>query len=141
MVSQKCLTADTIKSLTNSEIPPSVEKKTCYWVQMISSDSTDISKAVESFIRANDEFDNKIKNMAVPKRARGESPNGSRSANLAAQIIAAAALEDDVDKLVAKASNLSEDDRAAAKKELALMRTGITDEDLLQKIDAVIAAL
>jgi hypothetical protein len=64
MVAQKCLTADTIKQLITTDIPESAKNPSCYWVALISSDSSDISRAVTGFIRAKDEFDDNVAGLA-----------------------------------------------------------------------------
>jgi hypothetical protein len=144
MVAQKCLTAETIKQLISTEIPQSAAGKPCYWVALISSDSTDISKAVTAFIRAKDEFDDKVLGLAAPSAQKATdmkkaAPEKSNAVDAASSILAAAVTED-TGKLVTQTSKLRTDEKVEVKSELKKLRAGVTDDALGKKLDAVLAA-
>ena len=144
-VSQLCLSEQTIKQLTNSSIPPDVPKSTCYWVQLVSTDSTDVSKAITAFIRADNEFTSKVAGLitttappaAAPSSLVEPPPAGAEIANK----ILTAAVSQPQDQVVADAKNLAAAEKPQIKAELAKLRVGVSDAVIQKKLDAVLGAL
>jgi hypothetical protein len=144
MVAQKCLSADTIKKLISSEIPPAFQGQSCYWVALLSADSTDISKAISAFIDAKQEFDDKLSDIVAPGAVK---PSEAKKAEPAkAEVIDAAtafladSLVDDSRTLTLKAKRIPADQRAAVLAHVVQISGSITDSDLKTKIETALAA-
>ncbi|MFA4829316.1 MAG: hypothetical protein WC855_11510 [Thermodesulfovibrionales bacterium] len=148
-VSQKCLRADVIQQLTNSNIPDDVKKQTCYWVLLASTDSSDISKAVTEFIRADDEFQKKIQALAAPEKT--EPLRGPASLQptteptkpekeIAVRLLTSAVLLSQ-EQLVSEAKNLPDAQKPAVKTEIGKLVKNVKDAEIKNKLDAVIGGI
>ena len=99
-VQLSCLDKDAIEQLISTKIPDGVTAQSCYQVAVATSDSSDISKAVASFVSADNEFGNMLssgKTLDPSNRAIEAQRKRAPEEKIAFAIVASAALDSDAD--------------------------------------------
>jgi hypothetical protein len=116
----KCLSEVQIKQLTGSLVDPTVPRSTCYTVIFITSRSSQISRAITSYVNAESELAAKVAEIAAPNAPPISSadPVAQLANKLAAEVIdrPGAEIEQEVAGL---SENLTTELKAALKARLA----------------------
>lgn len=138
-VSQVCLSAQTVTQLTTSLIPPEVGPRSCYWVQMATTNSSAISKAVDRFVAADNEFQQKISNLISTQPALpGASASQPPAAQVANKIVAKAIVQPQ-NQVVTEAANIPDAEKPAVQAELTKLIPTIKSPEVVNTVSEVVA--
>jgi hypothetical protein len=112
-------------------------------VQIVSTDSSDISKAVTEFIRADNEFQQKINLLAsatppAPATPTGDSASAKNAATEVADQVVRAAVVKPADQVLVEAKNIPLEQKAAVMDRLRAVRDSSKSQELKTKLNLLI---